>query len=238
MDKADWEISDLLALRDGEPRAAGIDENDPDVIAALGRVRGIRHELQDLPDVPVSDAVWESVLEQKTPEKPSAAVYWLRFPLATAASVFFASIIGIYFIFGGAADGPATGGQALQNQFAGTTTQVELGGLQLAGLMNRSQELERSLRGSSPLTQASGQVTSTAAEPPKPTVIEFRLMGRLADVDTQIARLYEADEVDATERERLWTQRVSLLESLVAIRGGRDPRIFENSLGTQATRSM
>ena len=34
--------------------------------------------------------------------------------------------------------------------------------------------------------------------------------------------------MDAARREALWTQRVDLLQSLVAVRGGSDPRMFED----------
>ena len=255
MDKPNWDIADLLALADGESRAAPLDEGDPEVAAALARLRDIRSSLHTLPDVPVSDAVWESGLAFASDDRlgtqqnisANFTRRLLRFPLATAASVFFASIAGVYFLFGGAAEQHDVNGmseQSVHRQFAGSTTQLEPGGLQLAGLMHRSQELERRLRGSRPLAQAnwqaqaSGQVPTTSTQQRQPSLVERRLMGRLADVDAQIGRLYDAQQVDLVARQRLWTQRVVLLESLVSVSVGHDIRRYVETLSPEDMRSM
>ena len=146
--------------------------------------------------------------------------------------VFFASFVGIYLIFGGT--------EVDERPFAeqvnfSTSAQLDDSGARLAALMNQSRELERRLQGDNPLTlsDASSQASQNTMDGTlviSPT--QRRLMYRLADVDAQIARLYEAPVMDTSARQVLWAQRVNLLQSLVAVRGGSDPRFFED------TRSM
>jgi len=218
MQKRPWEISDLIALRDGELLEAGVDADDPQVVAKLKQIRQLQAELNTLGDVPLDEAVWNKAIP---PVDERSA--WLRFPLATAASVFFASIVGIYLLFS-----DITPNESAPPEFAGTAV-IDGGGLRLASLMSQSQVLEMRLQGIDPWTRANSQVSGPARSTTSPSLAERRLMGRLADVDWQIAQLYEAETTDVARREALWAQRVNLLESLVAVRGGTDPSLFEDS---------
>ena len=99
------QISELLALRDGEPadvsRLAGLSERDQD--AVLDQLRDIKQSINALPDVAVDDELWINA----TPAPRRSA--WLRFPMATAASVFLATAVGIYLVagqFGGSGQVP------------------------------------------------------------------------------------------------------------------------------------
>jgi hypothetical protein len=237
MDKTP-EISALLALRDGELHDAAVSVEDPGVAQQLARMQAVRSELQSMPDVPISEEVWQRVTsvpakrtgKGKGPGKGSGQgrggpgpSHWMRYPLATAASVFFASLLGIYLVFSGQQQSLDAG----QTQMANTDLEFQQGGLQLASLMNRSRQLELRLQGVTPLTPAADTHTAPRAAVAPPTVIERQLMGRLADVDEQIARMYEAGIQDPAQRERLWAQRVSLLESLVAVRGDQMSNLFE-----------
>ena len=232
MQKRPWEISDLLALRDGEVRDASVEVNDPAAVAQLEKIRQLQVRLNTLPDVPLDESIWNSpsVRPNVVPAKGSRSA-WLRFPLATAASVFFASFVGMYLIFGGA----AVDQRLFDDQVDFTASaQLDDRGAQLAALMNQSRSLERRLQGSNPLTlsDASSQAKQAQNTMAASTVIsptQRRLMYRLADVDAQIARLYDAEVMDTGARQALWAQRVNLLRSLVAVRGGSDPRFFEDS---------
>jgi hypothetical protein len=228
MTQRPWEISDLLALRDGEVRDASVEVNDPAAVAQLEKIQQLQAQLNALPDVPLDESVWNS--PNIAPASASRSA-WLRFPLATAASVFFASFVGMYLIFGGGAIEQRNLDDGVD--FA-VNTQLDDSGAQLAALMNQSRGLERRLQGNggNPLTlsDASSQaqnVTVDNAQAISPT--QRRLMYRLADVDAQIARLYDAPVMDVGARQVLWAQRVNLLQSLVAVRGGSDPRFFEDS---------
>jgi hypothetical protein len=46
------------------------------------------------------------------------------------------------------------------------------------------------------------------------------LLYRIADVDAELIALYEAPQMDVEHRERLWSQRVELLESLTDVQRG------------------
>ena len=225
MDKQPPEISTLLAIRDGEPRDATVSADDPQVARQLARINQLRSELQALPDVPIADEVWQKIRVAQQPPGGAGRSpnHWLRYPLATAASVFFASLLGIYLVFSGQQVNLDTG----QPQLAGTSMQVEQGGLQLASLMNRSRELERRLQGVTPLTRAADVNVAAQAPTRQTSVVERQLMGRLADVDEQIALMFELGIQDPVQRERLWAQRVTLLESLVAVRGEQMSDLYE-----------
>lgn len=227
MDKTPLPISDLLALRDGELHEAKASAVDPQVRAQLTRLHELRGELQALPDVPISDAAWQKIATAPEHGRRGGGPpgHWLRYPLATAASVFFASLLGIYLVFGGQV--PVESGVAPAS-VVNTAPQLQAGGLQLAGLMNRSRELELRLRGVQPLAPASDVVVASTEAVAAPSSVERQLMGRLTDVDAQIARMFESGIQDPQLRERLWGQRVILLESLVAVRGGQVSDLFED----------
>ena len=225
MDKKPLEISALLAIRDGEPRDATVSADDPEIAQQLARMNQLRSELQALPDVPIADEVWQKIsVAQRPPGGAGRSPnHWLRYPLATAASVFFASLLGIYLVFSGQQVKLDTG----QPQMTLTSMQVEQGGMQLASLMNRSRELERRLQGVTPLTRAADVSLAAQAPTRQTSVVERQLMGRLADVDEQIALMFELGIQDPAQRERLWAQRVTLLESLVAVRGEQMSDLYE-----------
>ena len=229
MDKIKLEISDLLALRDGEPRDADLSADDPRVAERLLRMQALRSELQALPDIPISEDTWQRVSAASRRGGAGASVPgpWLRFPLATAASVFFAFLLGIYLSFSGQ---PRDLLDGVGPQMTNTEVQLEPSGLHLASLMNRSRDLEMRLQGRQALSRVTGtSVLPSTSAPPQPSLVERRLMGRLADVDAQIALMFDSDIQDPRQRERLWAQRVNLLESLVAVRGIQADARFEDS---------
>jgi hypothetical protein len=221
MQKRPWEISDLLALRDGQPHSADVQADDPEVIAQLDQIRGLGIQLNALPDVPVDDSVWLPAM----PVRKQRSV-WLRYPMATAASVFFASVIGMFVLFGGPVSD--IGNNASPVQYTSIDS-IDNSGAQLAGLMRQSRDLEQRLYGVNPLAQAADTPQTTYEGMPAPTALEETLLFRLADVDGQIARLYDAADMDSAQRQALWLKRVELLESLVAIRSGDAARLFDNS---------
>jgi hypothetical protein len=214
MAKQDWTLSDLLAHRDGQPldveRAQAL-RTDGDARRTLEEIDALQKALTSLPDVAVDDEVW---LRPETASRPSGRMAaLLRFPMATAASIFVASTLFIVYLLS-APDGVG------QREFAALPPANPTEN-RLLDLMNRSRDLELRLRGG--LTPALGNVsTGRPAAPKRSTrsLEERQLLYRLADVDAEIARLYDGDTVDAQARERLWRQRVGLLENLVFVRGG------------------
>ena len=196
-------ISELLALRDGEPvdaeRAHAL-EADADVREALTALREIKQSMGDLPEVHPSPEVWQRIQERgikASPRAPRSA--WLdRFPMAAAASVFFAAVIGM-LVWRPFDDG--AGAPAVQP-------------VQLGDLVSRSQQLESEVW--VPVTNA-------------PTTSESALFFRLADIDAELNAL-EPGRVAGTlsaEDERwraaLWERRVQLLEHLRTVQRVEQP---------------
>lgn len=180
-------ISDLLALRDGEPvtpELAARIAADGDAQLRLEQLGRLKSELNALPPVTPDAAVWAAIQERTG--KPSP---WLqRFPVATAASVFLAAALTIMLWNPAAERNPEATGPQIADP--------------LAQLVLQSQRLESEL-----LTRAAAPAVTASSG-------EQALLYGIADVDAQLNALYEAGQSDPAERERLWRQRVMLLESL------------------------
>lgn len=214
-------IDELLAVRDGElvdaSGAAQLTEHArTERNARINELVELRHELRSMPDVPIDEAVW------MRHAKPVRRSLWLRSPLATAASVFVASVLGIYLV-----GGYLSGSEPDQPQHIANPIEVDPQGLQIAALMRQSKDLERRLQTSSALLAVADGAAGAPA--PRITPIERNLMYRLADIDAQIAGLYEGPQIEAAARLALWRKRVDVLQSMVAVRSDRAPAMFDDS---------
>lgn len=194
MDRRPTTLEDLLAFRDGEPADPELTARiaaDPAAQAELERLQRLRAELNRLPPVTPPPAVWEAIQERTAQPRSS----WLqRFPLATAASVFLATALGIVLLDLARAPVDEPGGPVVQDP--------------VAQLMLRSRSLESEL-----FTRASAPALGSTSS-------EQALLYGIADVDAQLNALYETGSRDPAERERLWRQRVALLESLADVQRG------------------
>jgi hypothetical protein len=195
--KTQMSISDLLAHRDGErlePEVSAQIEADPQARSELATLRRIKHELNALAPIEPDPSIWAEINQAQAPQRN----WTLRYPLATAATVFLAAALAIVTW------NPAS-------EFAGDAAPpaVVLPDGGLADLMSRSRSLQAELpvRG----LQA-GQFRSSSSEQ--------ALLYRIADVDAELIALYEAPQMDVEHRERLWSQRVELLESLTDVQRG------------------
>ena len=101
MDKHNWTVSDLLARRDGKPldvaRARAI-ANDATAQRDLHRLVALQSELNALPDVAVDDAVWRTAIADASATDLHRVGFGLRYPVATAASVFVATAMFIVYV--------------------------------------------------------------------------------------------------------------------------------------------
>lgn len=186
-------VADLLALRDGElddPELAARVADDAEAGQVLEGLRRMKTELNALPPVTPDPSVWEAI-QERTGQRPGLLQ---RFPLATAATVFLAAALTI--MLWDPTSGP---GQGVNGPQASDP---------VAQLILRSQRLESEL-----LSQA-------ATSMPGGSPTEQALVYGIADVDTQLNELYAADAADPQARERLWRQRVMLLESLADVQRG------------------
>ena len=216
-----FSIDELLAMRDGDlidaAALAQLDEaGQAERYERINELHDLRRELRSMPDVPVDDAIW--ICHAKSDRRSA----WLSFPLATAASVFVASVLGIYLV-----GGYLSGGEPQQTQRIAKAIQVDPAGSLVASFMRQSRDLERRLQSSSTLLA----VADGGADAPLPRVtpIERNLMYRLADIDAQIAGLYETPQIEERARLALWRKRVEVLQSIVAVRSERAPAMFDDS---------
>ena len=139
-------ISELLTHRDGErldPRRSSEIEADPELRSQLATLRQLKHDLNELPDVAPAADTWARI-QERSAAKPSAfARITGRYPLAMAATVALAAMLGIV-VWDPAnlqSDDPAATPQVadLSSVAAGST------GNRYAALVNRSQQLESAL---------------------------------------------------------------------------------------------
>jgi len=194
-------LSDLLAHRDGErlhPDVAYRIEADVDARAELAVLRQLKHELNELPAVLPPPDTWANIQARAGRGRGRNALARLtgHFPLATAATVFLAALIGIV------AWDPA---DLRSVDRAPATAAVDLSSpesARFAALVSRSQQLESSI------------LNRGAAWSPE----QEALLLRIADLDAELSSTTEGAPKTAAERDALWQQRVTLLELLAASR--------------------
>jgi hypothetical protein len=189
-------LEDLLALRDGElgdPERERAMLDDPGSREALARLREIKAALNHLPTVAPGAEVWEGIERRIGSRGPRLGRAW-RAPLATAASVLLAATLALLWW-----------DPAMLRDRAGDMVPAESGLREPAAveaLIQRSGRLESALFASVSIPAAQYGSTGQA------------LVYAIADVDVQLAELGESGTADVVEYERLWGQRVMLLEAL------------------------
>jgi hypothetical protein len=187
-------LSDLLDIRDGEfadPQLAAQILEDPEARAALASLTGLKAGLRALPGIEPDPAMWEAIQRRRR------RAWWRRFPLATAATVFLAATLTVVW----------WNPMGVDQDVAEPQLSAPSVSDPVAELLLRSQRLESALLRSAALTESSAS--------------ERALLYGIADVDARLSALYESGEVDPEARERLWRQRVMLLESLADEQRGR-----------------
>ncbi len=200
------QLSDLLALRDGErlaPERAAELEADSIARAELTVLRQLKHELNELPAVAPPAGAWAEI-QARSRKRPLRFNVTEHFPLATAATVFIAALVGI--MVWDPADLSSTGAPAPASVATVTPSSPE--NARYAALVNRSQQLESAL-----LYPASTGAWSPSQE---------AMLLRIADLDQELSAAGEDEQLLSLEaREALWRQRVALLESLAQSRRAR-----------------
>lgn len=231
-------LAELLAYRDGELEeategnlvAADVEAAlaaDPALAQQLQQLLELRHELNALPAEEPPPELWEQiqrVAEQKLAAEPEQApavqlnltsqaesqppidaqavaddaanAPWFSLPqlrLATAASVF---LVGLLASALWLRDLPEAGSGDVQLALEN--------GAALETLVNRSRRLEAAVQ---------SQVVSADAEPSR---AQRALMFRIADLDAELNSLQQ-EAMHPDLKERLWRQRVELLETLMEI---------------------
>lgn len=199
------DIAQLLSLRDGPLVDAQLRqhvEGCSSCSAELEHLDRVREGLRQLPEEAPPRDLWEGVRARAALAPPLADGYpapgpserWYGAAVGIAATAVMA--ISLLLLDQQGAVGPTLGPGA-----AATSAEP----LRTPQLMDASRELERSLRA----VDLDGQVVSgrTAA-----TIAA--LEERIAYVDLQLSR----QDLSEVQKQRLWQQRVSLLNSLVRLR--------------------
>jgi hypothetical protein len=198
------QVADLLALRDGElapARAAELDQ-DPGARAELAVLRQLKHELRELPGVAPPPGAWAAIQARSRKRPRGLGSLTEHFPLATAATVFLAALVGIMVW------DPANLGSSGAPASVTTVTPASAEDARYAALVNRSQQLEAALL----------YPASTASWSPS----QEAMLLRIADLDAELSAAGEDQQLLSLEaREALWRQRVALLESLAQSRRAR-----------------
>ena len=217
---ANWQISDLLARRDGEPHDATLMRPGDGHETVAARLDEIKSQLNALDDVPIDDGVWASLA---TAQHRASGRRFLRYPWATAAAVFLACMLGVAAMLPISGEGPGVrslaDGDDPKRANAAEIPSAPL----LAQLMRRSRDLEMRLAAgvhgerARLVTAGPPEHGATDAQPRREEAV---MLYRLADVDAEIAHLYDAATMDESARLNLWAQRVRLLETLVVLREG------------------
>lgn len=192
--------------------------------AQLEQLRQIRGALRDLPDVMPDPEVFERIqgrLASAPPDsdpqvqplfaakpKPEPRRWQLRFPLATAASVFLLAALGSAIWLPQMADtgpGPGSGPAPLVADGTAVDAATPAMSSSISALIGRSQQLEAVAR---------LPVSSTGDRPARS---RQALLYRIADLDAELNALIEEEPMNPELKEQLWRQRVQLLETLVAV---------------------
>ncbi len=218
------DISELLALRDGEPydiNKVG-SEDQAAQMQTLQKLAALKADLNDLSNIHVDACVWMRAEQntQATNTQATKAVDWRRYPFATAASVFVVSAMVIFTLFGSEDASFNTPARIAAH------TQIEPTAIRTAALMTQSRHLEQAFAGG--FSPQSGRLESPTSSHAQSVVVAI-LAYRVADVDDQIARLYEGENVDPELRRELWQKRVELLEAYLGELATANPDVLINS---------
>ncbi len=207
-DMRERQISDLLACRDGERGEADAAEvlARPGATKLLGELERLQQALRSLPDPTPDAGSWERIRNaaRPVPVRHDRAGTVLRcpglfVPYAAAAGLTLALAAGLLAVHA-ARDGAATGAVG---ERPSTTQPVAKADPALESLYERSRRLEPLL------------VSADRRDP-----MEQALRLRIADLDGQITGIPDS-AASRQQEERLWGQRVALLESLAQVRRAR-----------------
>ncbi|MEM7004141.1 MAG: hypothetical protein AAF529_25380 [Pseudomonadota bacterium] len=208
----DFDLPSLLALRDGEPlEASQLPDADGPAGVTLERLIALKQSLAQMPDVGVSEAVWQQAAPAPTQQNTGfsfGSSRWLRYPMSTAASILLLSTLSVFLLFNDRqpADIPLA---------AASYGDLVTGNDRLA-LMNRSQQLERTAYGAASWGGGAGGLqVSPMGE---------LLLLELARVDAEIGAAQQSGLSPLDED--LWRKRVDLLQAFIAEMESQNPERF------------
>jgi len=212
-------IEQLLNLRDAAPESSDVADHVnvcQRCQAELGRLRIVQVGLQSLPEIPAPDGAWQAVSRARAGGEsrvPTASTAWFWAGSMAAA---LAVAVVLFGLLNQVPRGPESRpGSAMSG---GTPVLVARSGIEPAGsaveadgmaeLMTRSQQLEQVLR----------------AMPEGPQVVSADTAGTISVLEDRVALIdYQLTmdgqpELSAAQLQRLWQERVDVMNSLVQVR--------------------
>ncbi|MFT3905941.1 MAG: hypothetical protein QM718_06530 [Steroidobacteraceae bacterium] len=186
----------LTGLRDGEPVAADMAQHVADCPACsqeLARLAALRGDLQRLPALQPPAALWSRI--DTTLTQPAAP----RSRLQPAAALIACIVIALAAVWSGA-HWPL---RQLKPSLVNTAAAP------IASLVDRSQQLEAILQALPQRPAVEHASTSAAID---------ALQGRIQLLDAQLAQVQQDNPSDSQGAQRLWQERVQLLNTLVSVR--------------------
>ena len=191
-------VSDLLAHRDGElldSRRSVEIEADPESRRRLKSIRDVKAALNVLPGMHPPPEVWQNIDQRRRVAGRDS-----RTIVAVAATVVLAAALSI--LWWNLADDRPT----------------ELPAALPSDLVLRSQQLEsQAFYRPVPDAETAGRMVWGSSQ--------RAMRYRIADLDSELNSEYAAQRHDSLTRERLWRQRVELLESLVEVQHRQTPSL-------------
>ncbi len=197
----------LLTLRDGGPVDAGVAQHVAECSGCserLDELHRTRDALRALPQHPAPAGAWNRINEKLDAPKRSPAGWWLAGAAAAAA---LAAILAWPVI-----QPPATTPELA------TTTEPAAAVTRTAPSVREPEPINRLVMRSQQLEQILQQI-----EPDAPRVMTIGTADTIAGLQDGIALidygLSRDDRLSQAQSERLWRQRVELMNSLVQVRG-------------------
>jgi len=212
-------IEQLLNLRDASPEASDVAAHVNGCErcqAELGRLRIVQVGLQSLPEIQAPEGAWQAISRGRAGSKNSAPMAFTGWFWAGSLAAGLAVAVVLFGLLNQVPRGPESGADSAMS---GTTpvlvsrsgaetaaSQVKPEGM--AQLMARSQQLEQVLR----------------AMPDGPQVVSADTAGTISVLEDRVAMIDyrlsmgEQPELSPVQLQRLWQERVDVMNSLVQVR--------------------
>lgn len=202
-------IDQLLSIRDREPVEAGAASHVSGCERCQRDIADLERRRQDLRELPALEApagLWQRVAEEAGLAQPPQSPWYLG-GVGLAATVVMAVALFALDPTSVRPEGPTIPVAQTVSPLAGTELSP-VGEASTSNLMARSRELERSLRS----VDLRGKVVSGRS-----AATMAMLEDRIAMIDYQLGR-GDALGLTADQQNRLWRQRVALMNALVRLR--------------------
>ena len=212
-------VEQLLNLRDAAPEAADVAAHVNGCErcqAELGRLRIVQVGLQSLPDIPAPEGGWQAISRARASSRSSAPLAFTGWFWAGSLAAGLAVAVVLFGLLNQVPRGSESGiGSAMSGTTpvlvsrSGAETAASQGKSDdMAQLMARSQQLEQVLR----------------AMPEGPQVVSADTAGTISVLEDRVAMIDyrlsmgEQPELSSAQLQRLWQERVDVMNSLVQVR--------------------